>query len=142
MSHFTVWRFAGRSSRAFILYAGEARACAGLRWSISGHISCGPLSLLILHTYSPTGIYSIFTSSAPHFCPVAPLATPPLSHPAIFMSTTKATNSSYTSFSDGQSSSPAYRYKPVGIVNEFNTCFLNSTFQAVRDFFSDTRLYY
>lgn len=63
---------------------------------------------------------------------------PSLSHPAIFMSSTKATNSSYTSFSDGRSSSPAYRYKPVGIVNEFNTCFLNSTFQAVRDFFSDT----
>lgn len=120
---------------------GGARACAGLRWSISGHISCRPLSLL-LHTYSLTGIYSFFISSAPHFCPVPPLATPLLSHPAIFMSTTKATNSSYTSFSDGQSSSSAYRYKPVGIVNEFNTCFLNSTFQAVRDFSSDTRLHY
>lgn len=120
-----------------LFYMRGARACAGLRWSISGHISCGPLSLL-LHTYSLTGIYSFFTSSGPHFCPVAPLATPPLYHPAIFMSSTKATNSSYTSFSDGRSSSPAYRYKPVGIVNEFNTCFLNSTFQAVRDFFSDT----
>ncbi|KIR28884.1 hypothetical protein I309_02379 [Cryptococcus deuterogattii LA55] len=58
------------------------------------------------------------------------------------MSTTKATNSSYTSFSDGQSSSPAYRYKPVGIVNEFNTCFLNSTFQALSATASLTSLLY
>lgn len=38
MSHNSIpWRFAGRSSRAFTLYAGAARGCAGLRWSISGH---------------------------------------------------------------------------------------------------------